>query len=264
VRIEEIRSAVNNFPFDSLIGQYWNQAHRITGLSEILFGSPPGAQTSARALQAQLDSSINALDPKRSRYYEGLRGLFSFWHYMLMKKNPTIDGIKVKDVIDGLNNWKVVAPEISPRDVIEHTQNVINKVNGKLVSLQTAMDEVGVDNPLEELTRIMDERSNAHLFPGDAQAIAAVVATLQAIQAQQGAQGAAANGQNAAAGAQQDAQAAQPTMFEDQNQVPTGAGSPPPPGSPAPLGGELRPIVRQTPEGESLPMSEIRLPNQGF
>ena len=263
VRIEEIRSGVNNFPFDSLIGTYWNTAHRLTGMSEILFGSPPGAQTSARALQAQLDSSINALDPKRRRYYEGLRALFSFWHYMLEKKNPKIDGIGVKDVIAGLNNWKVVPPEISPRDVIEHTQNVINKVNGKLVSLESAMDEVGVDNPKEELDRIMAERSNAHLFPGDAQAIAAVVATLQAIGMQQGAQGAAAQGEAASEGAAQDAQAAQPTGFEDQNQ-PTGAGSPPPPGAPAPLGGELRPIVRQTPEGESLPMSEIRLPNQGF
>jgi hypothetical protein len=263
VRIEEIRSGVNNFPFDSLIATYWNMAHRITGLSEILFGSPPGAQTSARALQAQLDSSINALDPKRTRYFEGLRGLFSFWHFMLLKKNPEIDGIRVKEVIDGMNNWQVVAPEISPRDVIEHTQNVINKVNGKLVSLQTAMDEVGVNNPLEEIDRIMAERSNAHLFPGDAQAIAAVVATLQAIQQQQ-AQAAAAQGQNAQAAAQQDAQQAQPTLFEDQNQPATGAGSPPPEGAPAPIGGELRPIVRQNPAGQSLPMSEIRLPNQGF
>lgn len=264
VKIEEIRSGVNNFPFDSLIATYWTTAHRLTGMSEILFGSPPGAQTSARALQAQLDSSINRLDPKRRRYYEGLRALFGMWHYMLSKKNPEIGGMKVKDVIEGLNNWKIVPPEISPRDVIEHTQNVINKVNGKLVSLESAMDEVGVDNPKQELDRIMGERSNAHLFPGDAQAIAAVMATLQAIAAQQGAQGQAAQGQAASEGAAQDAQAAQPTLFEDQNGIPTGEGSPPPEGSPSPLGGELRPIVRQSAEGESMPMSEIRLPNQGF
>ncbi len=264
VKIEEIRSGVNNFPFDALIGTYWTTAHRITGMSEILFGSPPGAQTSARALQAQLDSSINRLDPKRRRYYEGLRALFSFWHHMIQSKNPRIGEVRVKEVVDGLNSWKIVPPEISPRDVIEHTQNVINKVNGKLVSLESAMDEVGIDNPKEELDRIMAERSNAHLFPGDAQAIAAVVATLQAIAAQQGAQGTAAEGQNAAAGAQQDAQEAQPGLFEDQNGQATGAGSPPPQGSPAPLGGQFRPIVRQSPEGESLPMSELRLPTQEF
>ena len=265
-RVEEIRSGVNNFPFDSLIATYWNTAHRLTGLSEILLGSPPGAQTSARALQAQLDSSINSLDPKRRRYYEGLRALFSFWHYMVEKKNPRIDDIPAKDVIAGMNKWVIVPPEISPRDVIEHTQNVINKVNGKLVSLETAMDEVGVDNPKEEIDRIMAERSNAHLFPGDAQAIAAVVATLQAIAAQQGAQGAAAQGENAQAGAQQDAQQAEPTLGEGDNQgVASGIGSAGPPGeASAPIGGQFRPIVRQSPEGESMPMSELRLPTQEF
>lgn len=262
-QVAEIRSGVNNFPFDSLINTYWQMAHRLTGLSEILFGSPPGAQTSARALQAQLDSSINRLDPKRRRYYEGLRALFSFWHYMLQKKNPKIDGIGVAEVIEGMNNWKIVAPEISPRDVIEHTQNVLNKVNGKLVSLQSAMDEVGVDNPLEELDKIMAERSNAHLFPGDAQAIAAVVATLQAIAAQQGAQGAAAQGQQAAVGAEQDAMAAQPTLGEGDNQM-TQEGMPPPEGSPEPIGGELRPIVREAGGEGPGAMSELRLPTREF
>lgn len=126
------------------------------------------------------------------------------------------------------------------------------------------MDEVGVDNPKEEIDRIMAERSNAHLFPGDAQAIAAVVATLQAIGQQQSAQGAAAQGEAASEGAAQDAQEAQPTLFEDQNGQATGAGSPPPEGAPAPIGGEFRPIVRQSAEGESQAMSELRLPNQEF
>lgn len=262
-KVEEIRSGVNNFPFDALIATYWNSAHRLTGMSEILFGSPPGAQTSARALQAQLDSSINRLDPKRRRYYEGLRALFSFWHFMLEKKNPKIGGIGVKKVIDGLNHWKIVAPEISPRDAIEHTQNVLNKVNGKLLSLQTAMDEVGVDNPLEEIDKIMSERSNAHLFPGDAQAIAAVTATLQAIAQQSGAMGAAADGTNAAAGAEQDAQEATPVLGEGDNQM-TQEGMAPPNGAPSPIGGEFRPIVRQNSEGETQPMSELRLPTQEF
>jgi hypothetical protein len=265
-QISEIRTGINNFPFDALIQKYWDMAHRLTGLSEILFGVPPGAQTSARALQAQLDSSINRLDPKRKRYYEGLRSLLQFWHYMVTQKNPEIDGIKAAEVIKGLNNWNVVAPEISPRDIVEHTTNVANKVNAKLISLQTAMDEVGVDNPLEEINRIMAERSNAHLFPGDAQAIAAVVATLQAIAAQQGAQGQAAEGQGAQAGAQQDAQQAQPTLGEGDNQggVPTGPGSPPPGEASAPLGGEFRPIVRQSGAGPAQPMSELRLPRREF
>jgi hypothetical protein len=263
-RIEEIRSGVNNFPFDALIQNYWNAAFRVTGLSEVLFGSSPGAQSSARALAVQLESSINRLDPKRKRVYLGLETLLRFWHFMVAAKNPKIDGIPAKEVIAGLNRWKIVAPEITPRDVIEHTQNVINKVNGKLVSLETAMDEVGVDNPMQEIQRIMAERSNANLFPGDAQAIAAVTATLQAIGAQQQAMSAAAQGTAEQDGAMRDAQEAQPqAVGEDQNQPATGAGSPPPGGASSPLGGELQPLVRES-GGESSPMSQLVLPRREF
>lgn len=262
-RIEEIRGGVNNFPFDALINNYLNAAFLISGLSEALFGTVTGAQTSARAIAVQLESSINSLDPKRRRSYSGLVTLMRFWHFMLSHKNPTMDGLKVKEVIADLNRWKIVAPEITPRDVIEHTQNVINKVNAKLVSLETAMDEVGVENPLSEIEKVKQERADAQLFPGDAQAIAAVLATLQALGMQQQAQAAAAQGQNAQAAAQQDMQEAQPTFFEDQNQVATGAGSAPPTGAPSPIGGELQPLVREQ-GGESNPMSQLVLPRREF
>lgn len=267
VQVDEIRSGVNNFPFDALLGRYMETAYRITGLSEILFGAPPAAQTSGRALQAQLESSINALDPKRQRYYEALRGLLAFWHFMASKKNPTVDSLKVADVIKSMNRWRIEAPEISPRDTAEHIQNVANKLNAKMISLQTAMDEVGIDNPIEEMNRVMAERSNAHLFPGDAQAIAAVVATLQSISQNNQAQAQAAQGQQDQNAAQQDAQQAAPGYFNDQNQPPTGAGGPPPQGAPAPGGGigqgaMLQPLVRQTPTGNSQALSQIVLPRR--
>lgn len=262
VRIDQIRTGVNNFPFDALLSRYWDLAHRTTGLGDILFGVAPPAQTSGRALQAQLDASINRLEPKRERYYEGLRQLMQFWHFMVSQKNPKIDGIGAKDVVKGLTNWHIVAPEITPRDVMEHTQNTLNKMNAKSISLETAMDELGVENPMEEIKKVMAERSNAHLFPGDAQAIAAVVATLQAIAAQSGAQGAAAQGQNAQDAAVQDEQQAQPTLSEDQNGPPTTLGGPPPPGGG--IGGRIEPMVRQSGTGASQPMSQIILPKRGI
>jgi hypothetical protein len=56
----------------------------------------------------------------------------------------------------------------------------------------------------------------------------------------------------AANGAQQAQQGSQPTSFEDQNQPPTGAGSPPPAGADGPSG-SVTSLVRQ---GE--PLSQIR------
>lgn len=281
-RIELINTGVNNFPFDALINAYMALAHKVTGLSEILFGQPAAGGDTGRALAVQLESSINALEPKRNRSYTGLQTLLMMWHYMMMSKNPEVTGavtmpegiempaLHAKDIIEGLNDWVIIAPEITPRDVREHTMNTIDKVNMKLLSTQSAMDEIGVENPLEELDRIRDERSDARLYPGDAQAIAAVMATLQAIEQQQAgqAQAAAAQGEAAQNKMMNDQQMGQPSLTEDMNQVATGPGmAPPAQGGESVggdmIGGEMRPIVRQSGD-ESMPMSELRLPVREF
>jgi hypothetical protein len=271
-RIEPIAKNLNQMPLGDLIRFYWESAHKLTGIPEVLFGTLPGSQTSGRAVSVQLEAAINRLDPRRRRLYGALRQLFLFWHFMIDKKNPKVGNVPIKDVLAGLNRWVIIPPEITPRDVVEHTMNTINKLNAKAISLETAMDEIGVENPLEEIERVKAERSDAHLFPGDAQAIAAVLATLQQIQATQAqmtgagqAQEAAAEGQGAQEGAQQDAQQAQPTGMEDMNNPMLQPGMAPPPGGAAPgLGGELQPIVRQTPGGDSQAMSQIVMPRRAI
>ena len=194
-RIEPIAKTINQFPVQQLIEQIFNLFHRVTGLSEVLFGAPGGSQTSGRALAVQVEAAANRLDPKRRRLYQGLRELLVFWTYMSEKVNPKFAVEETEtgetlyaglgEIFANLKRWKIIAPEITPRDVIENTTNTINKVNSKLISLRTAMDELGVDSPEDELKTIEMERSNAHLFPGDVQAWVAVVSMIQQMQAQQ-------------------------------------------------------------------------------
>ena len=255
---------INNFPMDALIKQAWDAAFKISGLSPVLFGEGIGAQTSGQALQMQLQGVINSIDPKRGRYYEGIRALLKFWHFMLAKKNPKIDGKPVKEVIDGMNRWDLVAPDITPKDVVAHTTNVLDKLNGKLVSLATAMDEIGVENPQQEMDIIRQERGDVNLFPQDAQATAAVEALIQQISGQQ--QGAPNPNEAAAnqAPAQAAAQQASPTATTDQNQPQTQAGSAPPPGAPAPIGATYQPLERFTPNSGPQALSQIQLPQRKF
>lgn len=267
VRIETIGGEnLNNFPLDSSIQRIWDIAYRITGMNAILLGEIPNAQTSGRALSVQLEGAANAIDPKRRRYYRGLINLMNFWHAMAMKKNPKVDGQPVKDVIDGMNRWQIIPPEITPKDVIEHTTNVINKLGAKLQSLETSMDELGIENPLQEMDRIRKERGDIHLFPQDAQGTAAVWALIQQISQQMGMSPnqAAANQNPAQAAAQQ----AQPTGTQDQNQPGTQpmtqAGSAPPPGAPTPIGATYQPLERFTPGGQAQAMSQIQLPQRKF
>lgn len=264
-RIEPINSGVNQFPLADLIRAYIDGAHKVTGLPEVLFGGLPGAQTSARAVSVQIEAAINRLDPRRRRTYDALRQLFMFWYHMVKVMKPKVGDMQIADVIDGLTRWHILAPEITPRNEIEHITAVANKLGAKLISLQTAMDEVGVENPLEEMKRVMEERSNARLFPGDAQATAAVMATLQQIQANAGggAVAAANEGEAAQGQMQRSAQEATPTNPDDMGPgVGPQPGGAPPPGAPSPIGGELQPLVRQTPSGESQAMSQIMLPRR--
>lgn len=229
--IQRIDTGVNNFPVDRLIDQYWTMFHKITGLTEALFGALPGSQTSGRALAVQIEAAGNRLGPRRDRLYAAIVHLFRFWRYMLEANNATIqvpvmdeetgeptgemEDLKLAPLFKQVGQWKILPPEITPRDVAEHITNVANKVNAKLSSLKKGMDEVGVESPEEMQREIIEERNNADLFPADVQTKAAVMALLQQLAAQQQQQeqmGAMAQAQSAANNQVNEQMAANPQL----------------------------------------------------
>lgn len=297
--------SVNQFPISDMLGELWNEFHRLTGLPEILFGQTPGADTSGRAIAIQVEAAANRLDPRRRRLYQGLKELLIFWTIMAEKKNPKVvvqeadeeQGIEEKvayvgDLVRGFRHWKILPPEITPRDNFEVAQNEINKVNAKLTSMRTAMDSTGVEAPEAELKIIEQEQSNLKLNPASVQTQVSVYTILQQVQQmamqnqqmaqqmqqmmgagggqppgsilQQGGQGGGqsmmAQSQGAAQGMMAEGQAAQPTGFEDQNQ-PGGAGQPmTQQGMPPPQGaGQMTSLSRQ--DGDAL--NQIRF-DQNF
>jgi hypothetical protein len=265
--INLIPKGVNNFPIQEMIGEMWNEFHRLTGLPEILFGQTPGADTSGRAVAIQVEAASNRLDPRRRRLYQGLKELLIFWGIMIDRKNPTIEvpdpntgemaKAQVKDLVGNFKQWKIIPPEITPRDNAEITQNEINKVNAKLSSLRTSMDAIGIEAPEAELSTIEQEMTNINLNPGQVQAKVSIYPILQQIQQTQAqlsqmleAQGSQpgqsvlAQAQGAANGALNEQQAGAPTAFEDQNQPPTGQGSAPPAGAGAQAGPATTTLIR--------------------
>jgi len=283
--VNPIGKSINQFPIEGLINQLWESFYRTTGLSEVLFGSLPGSQTSGRALAVQIEAAANRMDPKRRRLYKGLKELLVFWTYMIEEINPKIDigeGVMapVSDIVGGFRHWKLIAPEITPRDVIEQTTNEINKIQAKLSSVRTSMDRTGIESPEDELKLIQLERSNPWLFPGDTQAFAAFVSTIVQVQqalaaagpAIQGIQeqaapglGGSADQTGAAQGAlQQQNQGAAPTLQQEDNQ----GGAPQPataPGGASPAGAGLgtgTTLLRGTPAGgvQALQQTSIQRP----
>jgi hypothetical protein len=185
----------NTFPIESMLSELWNDFHRLTGLPEVMFGQTPGADTSGRAIAVQVEAAANRLDPRRRRLYAGLKQLLIFWVKMAEKKNPVItvqeadeeNGIEEKtasvgDLVKGFYQWKIIAPELTPRDNFEVTQNEINKVNAKLTSFRSAMDAIGVEAPENELSIITEEQSNLKLNPAAVQSQVSVYTIMQQVQ----------------------------------------------------------------------------------
>ena len=230
IRIEPIEKPQNQVPLEQAIGALWDSFHKESGLPEITFGTMPGAQTSGRAMAVQIEAVQNRADPRRRRLYRGLRELILFWLYMAEQRDwklevtlpnetastddqaasivqpegekPRTVKMPVKRVIAGMRRWKIVEPELTPRDSMEHARTQIEILNARGQSLHRFMDQIGVDAPLQELARIIEERSNAAIFPGDVQAQVAAAATLlqmrmqmAAMEQQQAAAGIAAGGQ---------------------------------------------------------------------
>jgi len=249
-QVRPIEKGLKDFPIANLVEALKQAFHFRSGLSEILFATPPGAQTAGRALNVQIEASANRIDPRRDRLYMGLEELLIFWSEMATYANPEImvgfddqgqpQTRAVKDVLGGFRNFNFVAPEITPRDNLELITAVVNKLNAKLISVEAAMDELGVDSPLAMIQTIEKERMNPRLFPGDTQAYVAVIAMLQQYQmteatmAQQGLGGdPAADSQGAMMAAAQGAQP-QGTQGDNGSGVPqpaTAPGSPPPQGA---------------------------------
>ncbi len=139
-----------------------------------------------RATAVQIQSHLNRMDPRRNRMYNSLKKLLRFWVFMAEKKNPKIpvgdQNIPLKNMIGGFRTFKIIAPEITPRDAQEAVTVEINKVQARLSSLRTSMDNIGTENPESELDLIREEGMDAQLNPERAQAFAALSIQLQQLQ----------------------------------------------------------------------------------
>jgi hypothetical protein len=260
-QIRSIDKPVNNFPAEQAVAGTWNQLHRITGEGEILFGAPASAQDSGRALAVQVESVINRMEPNRLEMFSGLKSLIAFWVVMATKLKPKFGEFRPHEILAGQTRWQIVAPEITPKDAADHTNTVLNQLNGMVIDLEEAMDRLGVDSPAEMKKRISEDRSTLSLFPGHAQAMAQVGLLLLQLEQQGitldqimaggggGASGTDPNSQAGANNAAAQQRGMMPTRSEDQNQPATAPGGLPPL--------QATSLVRSTADQESQSLNQL-------
>lgn len=262
--ILEVPKGQSTVPFTEVVRTVWEAMHRISGVPEIALGGLAGSDISGRATAVQIQSHLNRMDPRRNRTYNALKRLLRFWVHMAEEKNPKPLRDRengVGDLVRGFQRWRIVPPEITPRDISESVTTETNKLNARVQSYRTTMDSIGIENPEAELKLIREEGMDAALAPERTQAYVSLMTMMAQLQQQMammqqqaamqggaapGGQDPQAQAQAALAQVQQQQFQAQPTGFEDQNEAPpqpaTQAGMPPPAGGQGP---EVTTLIRQ-------------------
>lgn len=260
-----IQKSVNQVAIGELISMLFTNIHFTTGMADIMFGISPGTRMPGRSMELQIESANNRVAPRRQRLYLAIYRLMLFWIQMVERIDPTVeitlaaaDGtlqtqkVSLKPLVQDIKRWRFVAPPITPQDTQQLTTTLVNQLTARLVSVQYAMEQLGIENPTEMMEQVEAEHMNPRMYPGDTgsslqvyQQLAQLLPQLQQLginipgvanlmpgqQPQPGAPG------NANERAAQEAQARQPQLTQYQNQH-----APQPmtqPGSPPPVAGPV-------------------------
>ena len=120
---------------------------RGTGLPATVWGEIQAAQNSGRALSTAWRAVAERMIPRIFSATETLDSIVWFW--LDRMEQYGWDSAKDLYVEDGISNrdleWDF--PNKEPRDFLEVTQDALNRLNGGLCDIKTAMENSGEDSP---------------------------------------------------------------------------------------------------------------------
>lgn len=166
----------------SLMKEYESDAVQMTGLNELIFGNVPAQQLgSSKAITALIANFEARINPRRKLLYQGIKDLWKMSAMVWERKDP-----KVKRIIDGQYRLNIDAPELTPRDALETASMALQLVQGRVWSLERAMNRTGVEDVMSEKEVVRAEQSDAALNPASVQAQAQLMAIFKQLGIQEG------------------------------------------------------------------------------
>jgi hypothetical protein len=235
---EQVQVNVNTFPTQQHGQQLMQLMQRATGLPAVVWGEIQAAQNSGRALSTAWRATASRMVPRIHAASEMLDSLVGFW----------LDCMELygwdhsKELYGGNRDFEWDFPNKEPRDFLEVTTDALNRLNGGMWSLKTAMEASGETSPDEEIEAVRADYMDAVLHPEKAQSYillqrlqqqiqieAAQAGIQQSAMLQQLAQSAPGGAPSAGSPDQQAGAAQQARTQATQQAAPTGQ-----PGQPAP------------------------------
>lgn len=178
-RIEAIQPFIVQFQLEQFLGRLDREQAVVSGLNDLLLGlAPAQVLSSSKAINALISNYESRLSMRRLLLYSWRKDCWDLAVKVWTRKDD-----KVKSIVDGGGGvLEITAPSLNPRDELETATKALNLLNGKVWSLERAMDATGVDDPEQEQNLIRANRTDATLFPADVQVMAQLLATLQQLQ----------------------------------------------------------------------------------
>lgn len=173
--IKTIQPFVPAFPVEEYLKRLDYEIVGVSGLNELLTGRAPlTALGSSKAITALVSNYSLRIAMKRDLYYQWRKRIWKMAAKVWERKST-----EIREIIDGQYAISVTAPDLTPRDALENAQKVINLVQNRLISMERAMDEVGVDDPETEKDIIRSEQTDPALNAAAVQAQVSLAATMR-------------------------------------------------------------------------------------
>jgi Phage portal protein, SPP1 Gp6-like len=162
---EQVQVNINTFPTQQH-GQQLTALKRIaTGIPAVAEGEIQAAQNSGRALSTAWRATATRMVPRIFSASELLDSLIGFW----LDRMEQYGWDSAKELYSGDRDFEWDFPNKEPRDFLEVTQDALNRLNGGLWDLKTAMENSGEDSPDERIEAVRADYMDAVLHPEKAQ-----------------------------------------------------------------------------------------------
>ncbi|MDE1866710.1 MAG: phage portal protein [Thaumarchaeota archaeon] len=157
--ISAIPSSINIAPYELYIKNIMQAIYDL-GLPAVAWGGHTAAQTSGRELDMQYQAITDKIENKRLIWE---MNLYLLNQRILMLAEKYMPGMK--KIIDGHYETDYIWASVLPTSVAETITNVANKRDRGMISLHTAVGEMGYKDPDGEIDKIVQEWSDPNLAP---------------------------------------------------------------------------------------------------
>lgn len=173
--IKTIQPFLPAFPVEEYLKRLDYEIVGVTGLNELLTGRAPlTALGSSKAITALVANYSLRIAMKRDILYQWRKRVWKMAAKVWERKDSDVG-----EIIAGQYAISLTAPDLTPRDALENAQKVINLVQNRLISMERAMDEVGVDDTQTEKDIIREEQTDPALNAAAVQAQVGLAATMR-------------------------------------------------------------------------------------